>query len=637
MAPRDGGEPFPAYGQRHRLVMLLQSLYHASGLTQKDIAARAQVSKSHLNEVLNGKAHASPGAVYRIVVAMGAGEATAQSARRLAEQPGEQKPEAPPEAGALHQEVTALVRAWHELEPVAAVRAQDPDSAVRQAIGAALARAITGYATSDGRLDLAGPLLARSGLLTSPDVLAEFAKVLAGRGAQDPEPIRHRWQELADPTHARDLAAEAAALLEFFQDAVRSDDLGPWLRGETAAGGGLLAETCATERRQLAEVAGLGGTVTVGALRPALRMRLRDQTSIIAQHVSGFVGRDQIIGQINDVIGTRDSAYCHVLAHPGVGKTALMARLIKDGNYIHHFNVRTMGMVSPEAFLGNICARLIARYQPRHAEPPTDAFGNGGFLAELLTEIARTAQDKIVIVVDALDERDMTAELPGVNPLYLPSSLPAGVVVILASRPEQETRPIAEWQPTRISVSAGCEQVVIPIDHLGDANLADVRKYLEPWPYREGVAEYMSRFGYDAATFTEELASRSEGNFMYLHHVLPAIDRGELRDRELTELPLGLIQYYADHLERMRDEDNDLWYGYRLPVISAFVEAGSRPLTLAEIAAISQIGRIAVVKDTLKRWSAFVTAQWMPGYDGVPELTYRIYHAKFAEFLGAST
>lgn len=628
------GAAFPAYGHQHRLVLLLQSLHHASGLTQKDIATQAHVSKSHLNEVLSGKGNASPDAVYRIVVAMGAGEAAARSARHLAELASREKPETPPDADPLHQAVTALVRAWHELEPVAAIRAQDQDSAVRQALEAALARAVTQYATSDGRLDVAGPLLAGPDLLASTEVAAEFAKVLAGRGTPDPEPVGHRWRELADPTHTRDLAAEAAALLEFFKDAVTSDDLGPWLRGETAAGGALLAEACAAERRGLAEVAGLGGTVTVGALPPALRMRLHDQTSLIAEHVSGFVGRDQIIGQINDVISTAESAYCHVLAHPGVGKTALMARLVKDGNYIHHFNVRTTGMVSAEAFLGNVCARLIARYQPRHATPPADAFSSGVYLSELLTEIARTARDKIVIVVDALDERDTTKELPGVNPLYLPYSLPDGVVVILSSRPELETRPIAEWRPTRINVSAGCEQVVLPIDHLGDANQADVRRYLEPWPYREGVAEYMSRLGWDVAKFTEELATRSEGNFMYLHHVLPAIDRGELRDREL---PLGLVQYYADHLERMRDEDNDLWYRYRLPVISAFVEADSRPLTLAEIAALSGIGSAAVVKDTLKRWSAFVTAQWMPGNDGVPELTYRVYHATFAEFLGAST
>jgi hypothetical protein len=629
MARRDEGEPFPVYGYKHRLVLLLRSLRAASGLTQKEIADRAKVSEAHLSAVLSGKGNASPDAAYRIVVAMGAGGGTAQESRRLAELAGGGKTETP-DVSPLDQAVTGLVRAWHELEPVAAVRAQDPDSAARQALEAALARAITQYATSDARLDVAGPLLAGPDLLTGPGVPAEFAKVLAGRGTPDPEPIRHRWQDLADPTHTRDLAAEAAALLEFFTEAVTSDDLGPWLRGETAAGGALLAEACAAERRQLAEVAVLGGTVTVGALPPALRMRLHDQTGLIAQHVSGFVGRDQIIAQINDVIRTRDSAYCHVLAHPGVGKTALMARLIRDGNYIHHFNVRTTGVMSAEAFLGNICARLIARYQPRPAPPPADAFSNGGYLSELLIGIARTARDKIVIVVDALDERDSTKELPGVNPLYLPSSLPDGVVVILSSRPEQETRPIAEWRPTRINVSAGCEQVVLPIDHLGDANQADVRTYLEPWPYREGVAGYMSRHGWDVATFTAELARRSEGNFMYLHHVLPAMDRGELRD---AELPLGLVQYYADHLERMRDEDVDLWYRYRRPVISAFAEADGGPLTLAEIAAISGIGSASVVKDTLRRWSAFVTAQWMPGYDGRPELAYRIYHVTFADFL----
>jgi hypothetical protein len=119
--------------------------------------------------------------------------------------------------------------------------------------------------------------------------------------------------------------------------------------------------------------------------------------------------------------------------------------------------------------------------------------------------------------------------------------------------------------------------------------------------------------------------------------VLPAIERGELKDRELTNLPLGLVQYYADHLELMRDENLELWYNCRLPVIRAFIEMDYGPLTVAEISAASRIGDKATVRDTLKRWSAFVVAQRMPGEDGTPELAYRIYHAKFAEFLDAST
>jgi len=87
----------------------------------------------------------------------------------------------------------------------------------------------------------------------------------------------------------------------------------------------------------------------------------------------------------------------------------------------------------------------------------------------------------------------------------------------------------------------------------------------------------------------------------------------------------------------MRDENVELWYKYRLRVIKAFVEMDYGPLTVAEISAASRIGDEAIVRDTLKQWSAFVVAQRMPGEDGTPELAYRIYHAKFAEFLDAST
>src|SRR3712207_8917628 len=50
--------------------------------------------------------------------------------------------------------------------------------------------------------------------------------------------------------------------------------------------------------------------------------------------------------------------------------------------------------------------------------------------------------------------------------------------------------------------------------------------------------------------FVEHLERLSEGNFMYLRHVLPAIAEGVLRDRQFRDLPPGLAGYYADHLDR---------------------------------------------------------------------------------------
>jgi len=595
--------------------MLYQGLLVTCRLTRERVALKAGLGAPFVGEVLRGFRDPSPDAAKRIALALGAEDATAAKAQRLAEQVHAEKQAARKDRHTqdpLSHMAGTILRAWHALCP--GVTGQDSAP-----VEGALARAITGYATSEGRLDIAGPLLTWPPLLAEPEVAAEFAKVPAGLGTPDPDLIGRRWRAaMTDPTHSRDFAVEAEALLERFRTA--------WQAGSTPAG-------CGAARRELTEVTALAGQLTTGPLSPALRLRLLDQTSLIATHVSGFVGRDSILRELSKVIRTRDSAYCHVLAHPGVVKTALMATLVRAGDYVYHFNVATLGVVKPEAFLGNICARLIARYRPERTLPGPEAFGHGGYLSDLLTDIAaRRGAEKVVVVVDALDESDTSTLLPGTNPLFLPPELPDGVFFVVSSRPQDETRPAAEWRPAYLRASA--EQVVFAIDHLGEDNMRDIRRYLELWPDRPGVARYMRGLGYDAATFTAELASQSEGNFMYLHHVLPAIDRGELADRELAALPLGLLQYYADHLRRMRDEDVRLWYEYRQPVIAAFVQAPARPLTVAEIAGLSGIGNEAIVTDTLRRWSAFVVAEHIPDD---PRPAYRIYHSRFAEFLGGST
>lgn len=637
MAQSKQGDPSLPTGPVGDLVKLFARLQATHGAkTIGQIRDATGYARGFIWEVLKGRARPSPDKAVGIARALGATEPEAAQAFQLAQKIASVKAEERGERkhpGSHHVVVTEVLRAWDALDPDIGQRGQAPGSPLRQALEAALARAITAYADDDGRLDICGPLLPGAGLLAEPDVAAELAKVTAGREEANAELIGHRWRiALTEPTSTRDFAIEAAALLEHFKAQVTSGEFGPWLRGDDAGRPAALAKACTAARGDLANAAELAGTVTVGPLAPGLRMHLLDQTSVIAGHVSGFVGRERILDQIDDVVKTRDSAYCHVLAHPGVGKTALMARLVRDGNYIHHFNIRTRGVVSPKAFLGNICARLIARYQLR-AEPRENAYEDGSYLSELLHEAAlRCGNQKVVIVADALDESDTSLLLTGTNPLFLPSALPRGVIIVVASRPERETRPVREWRP--VTVNAECEQVVIGIDHLGEDNMADIRAYLESWSAKEGIAGYMSRFGYDAAAFVEELACLSEGNFMYLRHVLPAIDSGQLNDRELASLPLGLLAYYDDHLERMKDEDLGLWYRYRLPVIGAFVRLSSRPLTVTAIAAMTGIEE-GIVWDTLRRWSAFVAAEPVPGSNRL--LAYRIYHASFAEYLGAST
>jgi hypothetical protein len=120
---------------------------------------------------------------------------------------------------------------------------------------------------------------------------------------------------------------------------------------------------------------------------------------------------------------------------------------------------------------------------------------------------------------------------------------------------------------------------------------------------------------------------------MYLHHVLPAIERGEIRDKEISDLPQGLQQYYSDQLERMRGEDTDAWFKYKLPVLTAFrARRGSGPLSAEDIAQASGVTDIPRLKDTLRQWRGFITP--VPAVrNGKAHIGYRIYHARFEEFL----
>ena len=81
------------------------------------------------------------------------------------------------------------------------------------------------------------------------------------------------------------------------------------------------------------------------------------------------------------------------------------------------------------------------------------------------------------------------------------------------------------------------------IRHDSGANTADVREYIQSAVSRPGILAYIASRGIDDDVFVKHLVRKSEGNFMYLHHVLPEIERGAYRDLTLMALPAGLKNY----------------------------------------------------------------------------------------------
>ncbi len=285
------------------------------------------------------------------------------------------------------------------------------------------------------------------------------------------------------------------------------------------------------------DLTSLLGTQPAHTVPAEIRKHVIDASSLIEEKTQGFVSRRWVFDLIDRFVDKHPQGYFQLLGDPGIGKTALMAEMVKRAGHIHHFNVRADGITRPETFLANICAQLIATYRLEYESLPREATRDATFLSALLEQISkklRPEEGKVILLVDALDEADHTLLPAGANTLYLPSTLPQGVYVVATFR---RTSP-----PLRID----CGQQVFNLDQDDDGNLTDVKEYVKTKVELPGIRGYLANQNLDEEDFVVDMVEKSQGNFMYLHHVLPAITRGIYRDREFATLPVGLVNYTID-------------------------------------------------------------------------------------------
>ncbi len=356
-----------------------------------------------------------------------------------------------------------------------------------------------------------------------------------------------------------------------------------------------------------------------------IRKHVIDNGSLIEEKTRTFVGRRWVFDLIDRFVAEKPRGYFLLLGDPGIGKTALMAEMVKRHRHVHHFNVRADGINRPDTFLANVCSQLIATYGLAHSFLPPEATSDGRFLKRLLDQVSaklRADGGKAVLLVDALDEADETLLPGGVNSLFLPSTLPAGVYVIATSR---RTSP-----PLHIE----CEQQVFELDQDVDGNLADVKEYVESRVVLPGIRQYLANQGKAEEVFVVEMVEKSQGNFVYLHHVLPAIADGGYQDRDFATLPEGLDAYYEDHWQLIRKRNEGMWFDYKLPVLVALTIV-REPVSIDLIQDFSAVKRRSRVREVLAEWTQFLYTTEATDDDGRPQKRYRIYHASFQDFVAA--
>jgi hypothetical protein len=349
-----------------------------------------------------------------------------------------------------------------------------------------------------------------------------------------------------------------------------------------------------------------------------LAYKLLTFTTLIEKKTHAFVGRQFVIDELSRFIAREPSGYFIIKGEAGIGKSALIAQLVKTRGYAHHFVVRTQGINRVEQFLENICAQLIAKYElNRPPFLPPEAARDSAFLSALLQEAAGkvAANQPVVLLVDALDEVDWRGR-SGENVLFLPPSLPRGVFIVATMRHK-------EGVPLQVERSQ-----TLYLDPASPDNQRDILLYIRQYTSRPAMRTRLQAWNTTPDAFEQTMLAKSEGNFMYLHHVLPAVERGEFREGTLEELPQGLRDYYERHWNQIRAIDEDMWVTYRQPVI-CYLATALEPVTVWQIADWSKIEPARVLA-AIRDWREFLDEEITSDTK-----RYRIYHASFQDFLAA--
>jgi hypothetical protein len=346
-------------------------------------------------------------------------------------------------------------------------------------------------------------------------------------------------------------------------------------------------------------------------------LKVLDTEQIVADRTRDFVGRDFVFQAIDGHLADPEfpSGYILIRGEPGIGKTSLMSMLVKTRGYVHHFNIAQANIHSTRTFLANVCSQLIVRYRLDHVALPPEATTDSAFLSKLLEEAAAKSGDQpVVVVVDALDEAEDEGLAPAANRLFLPRVLPRGVFFVVSSREEFNYRLVVDRRED------------VYLDDTGAENTKDVRTYI--LTQLRAHTELAPALNEDE--FVDVLTVKSQGNFMYLVYVLADIRAGKISVDTMdnvNRLPAGLRAYYEQHWATMRAQDRDRFERIYEPVLRILATV-REPVELAKVEEWTQVPPPRI-RDVIRDWRQFLNET--PSDTGEP--LYRVYHTSFQDFL----
>ncbi|MEG3842307.1 NACHT domain-containing protein [Microcoleus sp. herbarium14] len=335
--------------------------------------------------------------------------------------------------------------------------------------------------------------------------------------------------------------------------------------------------------------------------------------SLIEEKIRTFCGRRFVFDTFQQFITANPNGYFTIVGDAGMGKSSIAAKYVWEHQSPCYFNILVERRNRPELFLKSIRRQLIGRYDLPNSEDAD--------LPTLLAKVAGklTAGDRLVIAVDALDEVEQE---PGANLLHLPKNLPNNVYFLLTRRPYSLDK-------KRLLVDVPEKELDLRDSKYVNFNQDDIKEYIRfvintDSDHKNRLRNWIQTRNIPDTTFVEQVANKSENNFMYLRYVLPAIANDYYNDLDLKQLPDGLQEYYQSHWVKMEMEAKP---GQLLEMVLYILLEIATPIPCEMIAGIAKVDECSVGK-VLDKWVEYLKKQNVG-----KEICYTIYHASFLDFL----
>ncbi|NJN74886.1 MAG: AAA family ATPase, partial [Limnothrix sp. RL_2_0] len=257
--------------------------------------------------------------------------------------------------------------------------------------------------------------------------------------------------------------------------------------------------------------------------------------SLVNYKSQDFVGRGFVFKEIQTFLQTQPNGYLVLQADPGAGKSSILAELLAKKyssikvqsqnetdnapsicTYLSYFNNQNQGINKVDQFLRSMRSQLCQQYS-LFSSTPTDR-GTIEEFPDLLQQASDqlSPNEKLIIVIDALDEIDLSTQPSGSNIFYLPDYLPDNVYFILTQRR------LSDLKLPYIN------RRTLDLSKYPTENHADIKTYIHFITQRPHFIEWRKKQNLTDDQFLETLAIKSEDNFMYLHCVFHDIKKWSL-------------------------------------------------------------------------------------------------------------